>query len=98
MKLIVIGANGFVAKEVIRQSLRIPAIDSVLAVSRSATTAPSDPYPNTDLSKFQPHIVEDYDVYNDETRAAFADADACIWSAGSSYSMDIPDADLQAGP
>lgn len=81
MKLLIVGANGFVAKEVIRQSLRVSAIDSVLAISRSTTVVPNNPYPGSNLSKFRSLVVEDYDVYSDETKAEFADADACIWSA-----------------
>lgn len=83
MKLLIVGANGFVAKEVLRQSLRMPAVDSVLALSRKATVTPSDLYPNSDLSKFRSLVVEDYDVYNEDTKAAFADIDACIWSGPS---------------
>lgn len=81
MKLIIVGANGFVAKELIRQSLRLPAIGEIVAVSRSDVPPPSKLYPNSNLSKLQVVKVEDYDVYTDETKKAFSGADACIWCA-----------------
>lgn len=84
MKLIVVGANGFVAAEIIRQSLRLPAVGTVVAVSRSDVVPPSKPYPNSNLSKLQVVKVEDYDVYTEETKKAFVGADACIWCVLSS--------------
>lgn len=80
MKLIVVGANGFVATEILRQSLRLSAIGEVVAVSRSEVSPPSKPYPNTNLSKLRVVKVDDYDIYTDATKEAFAGADACIWS------------------
>lgn len=79
MKLIVVGASGFVATEIIRQCLRSPAIGEVVAVSRSQVTPPSKLYPNSNLSKLTVVKVDDYDVYTDATKEAFAGADACIW-------------------
>lgn len=79
MKLIVVGANGFVATEIIRQSLRMSAVGEVVAVSRSEVAPPNKLYPNSNLSKLRVVKVEDYDVYTDATREAFAGADACIW-------------------
>lgn len=79
MKLIIVGANGFVATELIRQSLRLPAVDEVVAVSRSEVSPPRKLYPNSNLSKLQVVKVDDYDVYNEATTKAFVGADACIW-------------------
>lgn len=79
MKLIVVGANGFVATEIIRQSLRLPAIGEVVAVSRSEVPSPTKLYPNSNLSKLTVVKVDDYDVYTNATKEALAGADACIW-------------------
>lgn len=79
MKLIVVGANGFVANEVIRQSLRLSAIGEVVAVSRSEVVPPTKLYPNSNPSKLRPVKIDDYDVYTEATKEAFAGADACIW-------------------
>lgn len=79
MKLIVVGANGFVATEMIRQSLRSPAIGEIVAVSRSEVTPPSKLYPNSNLSKLRVVKVDDYDVYTTVTKEAFLGANACIW-------------------
>lgn len=79
MKLIVVGAKGFVANEVIRQSLRLSAIGEIVAVSRSEVVTPTKLYPNSNLSKLRPVKIDDYDVYTEATKEAFAGADACIW-------------------
>lgn len=80
MKLLIVDANGFVAKEVVRQSLRMTNIDTVLAISRTPAEKPEDPYPDSGLFKFCSLVVQDYDIYNDEAKAAFTGVDACIWS------------------
>ncbi|KAF8206182.1 putative nucleoside-diphosphate-sugar epimerase [Mycena galopus ATCC 62051] len=65
MKLIVVGSTGFVAQEVIKQSLRNPSIKSVVALARKPLKSV---------------VVKDYDEYSDEVRKEFAGADACIWT------------------
>lgn len=75
MKLIVAGANGFVATEVIRQSLLRSDITSVVALARKAVSAPDGP----DASKLKSVVIEDYGSYPEEVRKEFAGADACIW-------------------
>jgi len=73
MKLIVVGATGFVGTEILRQSLLRKDISSVVAVTRRAlTSAPQSP-------KLKNVVVKDYDQYNDEARTAFKDANGCIW-------------------
>ncbi|KAJ6532057.1 hypothetical protein B0H19DRAFT_1189836 [Mycena capillaripes] len=76
MKLIVAGATGFVAEEVIRQSLRMPQITSVVALARKRVTAPD----SEGASKLKSVVVKDYDDYSDEVKKEFAGADACIWT------------------
>lgn len=80
MKLIVAGATGFVATEVIRQSLRIKSITSVVALARRPVTAPSNLDPGVDVSKLHSVTIKDYDEYSEDAIKQFADADACIWT------------------
>jgi uncharacterized protein YbjT (DUF2867 family) len=73
MKLIIVGATGFVGSEILRQSLLRTDITSVIAVTRRALTPPA-------LSpKLQNVVVKDYDQYSDEVKTAFKDANGCIW-------------------
>ena len=77
MKLIVAGANGFVASEVIRQSLLMREVTSVIALSRQPVSVGS----GAGSSKLKTVIVKDYDFYPDDVKKEFADANACIWYA-----------------
>lgn len=79
MKLVVTGASGNVATEVIRQSLNIPEITSVIAVARRAVAAPSNLESTADVSKFHSVVVNDYDSYPDDVMKELAGVDACIW-------------------
>jgi len=74
MKLIIVGASGYVGQEIVRQSLRIPKLTSVIAVSRKPITQPSE-----GAEKLNNVTVEDYDRYPDEVKKEFAGANACIW-------------------
>ncbi|KAI1095261.1 NAD(P)-binding protein [Rostrohypoxylon terebratum] len=80
MKLIVSGATGFVAEEVIRQSLSISEITSVIALARKPISAPERLAEGADLSKLRSVVVKDYDHYPEEVRKEFAGASACIWT------------------
>ncbi|KAK7187940.1 hypothetical protein PSPO01_06142 [Paraphaeosphaeria sporulosa] len=74
MKLIIVGATGFVGTEILRQSLLRKDISSVVAITRRALTSPpSSP-------KLQNVVVKDYDQYSDEAKTAFKDANGCIWT------------------
>jgi uncharacterized protein YbjT (DUF2867 family) len=77
MKLIIAGATGFVAEELIRQSLRHPDIKSVVALARRPVAAP--PGAGADGSKLKSVVVKDCDDYPEEVRRELAGADACIW-------------------
>lgn len=79
MKLIVAGATGFVATDVIRQSLRNPKITSVIALARRAVSAPENTGSDADASKLKSVVVEDFGTYPEDVKKHFADADACIW-------------------
>ncbi|KAF7374666.1 putative nucleoside-diphosphate-sugar epimerase [Mycena sanguinolenta] len=76
MKLIIVGATGFVAQELIRQCLPNPDIMSIVAVARR-------PIPNpvgANADKVKSVLVADFDNYSEEVKKEFAGADACIWT------------------
>jgi hypothetical protein len=75
MKLIVAGGSGLVATDIIRQSLLIPHITSLIVLSRRPITLPS----TGDHAKLKQVIVDNYESYTDVTRAHFSGAHACIW-------------------
>jgi hypothetical protein len=79
MQLIVAGSSGFLATEVIRQSLYLPKITSVIALARRSISAPEGLGADADASKLQSVVVKEYDEYPDEVKKQFANADACIW-------------------
>jgi nucleoside-diphosphate-sugar epimerase len=79
MKLIVTGASGYVGTEVIRKSLSLPQITSVIALARQAVSVPNDLDSQADVSKLQSIIIKDYNEYPDGVKEFFVDADACIW-------------------
>ncbi|KAF8859615.1 hypothetical protein BDZ45DRAFT_353534 [Acephala macrosclerotiorum] len=75
MKLVVAGGTGLLATEVIRQSLQIPEITSVIALARKPVHADG-----INSSKLKSAIINDYGEYPDDVKAEFAGADACIWT------------------
>lgn len=79
MKLIVAGASGFVATEVIRRSLSHPQITSVIALSRQLVSVPENLDAGADPSKLHSAVVQKYDEYTDDVKKQLANADACIW-------------------
>ncbi|KAH7210857.1 uncharacterized protein BKA55DRAFT_744271 [Fusarium redolens] len=78
MKLIVTGASGYVGSEIIRQSLKLSQVTSVIAVSRKLVSPPAGTIP----ARFESVVVQDYGSYPDHVRDAFHGADACIWTVG----------------
>jgi hypothetical protein len=79
MKLIIAGSTGFVATEIIRQAIRLPAVTSIIALSRRETSTPSAP--DGDASKLKSVICDDFINYSDEVKKELVGADACIWYA-----------------
>ncbi|KPM45560.1 hypothetical protein AK830_g941 [Neonectria ditissima] len=77
MKLIVAGATGLVGTEIIKQSLRIREITSVVALARRPVEIDQT---HPDSSKVKTVVVKDYGEYPDDVKAEFAGADACIWT------------------
>lgn len=78
-KVIVAGANGFVAAETIRQALISPEFTSIVALARRPLSLPSGLPAGTDSSKLQSVVVEDYSALSQDVKKHFAGADACIW-------------------
>ncbi|KAF5556096.1 hypothetical protein FNAPI_5887 [Fusarium napiforme] len=74
MKLIVVGATGYIGAGILRQALARSDVTSVVAVTRRPLeqTAP----------KLQNIIVPDYGTYSSAAKEAFAGAGACIWTVG----------------
>jgi uncharacterized protein YbjT (DUF2867 family) len=79
MKLIVSGGTGFVATEVIRQSLSDSRITSVLALARRPVAVPENLPAGADPSKFKSVVIADFAAYSDDVRKELEGADACIW-------------------
>ena len=78
MKLIITGASGFVATEVLRQALLLPSITSVVAVARNSVSPPNGT-PAANASKLKSVVVPDYATYPEDVRKELEGADACIW-------------------
>ncbi len=78
MKLIITGATGFVATEVLRQALLLPSITAVVAVARNHVSAPEG-LSASNTSKLKSVVVSDYDSYPEEVKKEFEGAEACIW-------------------
>ncbi|KXH29409.1 hypothetical protein CSIM01_12797 [Colletotrichum simmondsii] len=78
MKLIIAGASGFVGTELLKQSLRNPAIKTVVALTRQPLKIRAETSPDVDHSKLKNIVVSGYDQYSAETKAELATADACI--------------------
>ncbi|QKX64642.1 uncharacterized protein TRUGW13939_11818 [Talaromyces rugulosus] len=76
MKLVIVGATGFVGGEVLRQALRNPAVTSIVAITRREM--PEPPPQNFKLNYF---VLEDWtSQYPESLQTVIRGADACIWS------------------
>lgn len=82
MNLIIAGSTGSLGGELIRQSLRIPAVSSVVALGRRPFPVPE----GTDAAKLKSVVVEDFGSYSDNVRKEFEGANACIWYKAQLYS------------
>lgn len=78
MKVILVGAIGETATEVIRQALSHPEIISLVSLGRHETTAPNDLGP-AEASKLRSCVCEDLCNYPETVKKELADADVCIW-------------------
>lgn len=93
MKLIVAGGTGLVATEVIRQSLQMREITSVIALARKPVQIDG-----IESSKLKSVIISDYGEYPDHVKAEFAGADACIWYGLVAYRESMLTGACEAGP
>lgn len=89
MKLIITGATGFVATEVLRQALFLPSVTSVVAVARNSVSPPKD-VPAANAAKLKSVVVPDYGTYSEDVRKEFVGADACIWYVMRFWHYHIP--------
>lgn len=78
MKLLLTGGGGFVAKEIIRQSLLSDLVTSLVILTRSKIDFPQ----GLNVEKVKQVIIEDYERYSEEVRKEFRGLDACIWYGG----------------
>ena len=74
MKLIVAGATGYVAGEVIRQAVCMPEITTIVALARRPVELDS-----RESSKVKSVVIKDYGEYPDQVKKELAGSDACIW-------------------
>jgi len=79
VKLIIGGATGFVATEIIRQSLSNPKITTIYALGRKPIAVPTGTAPGADTSKLKSLVVKDFENYPEDVKAQLADADGAIW-------------------
>ena len=79
MKLVISGATGFVATELIRQSLSNPKVTLVIALARRHVAAPENLGPGADTSKLKSVVLEDFGKYPEDVKRQLEGADACIW-------------------
>ncbi|RYO99413.1 hypothetical protein DL764_006808 [Monosporascus ibericus] len=76
MKLVIVGGTGLVATELIKQSLAMPEITSIVAVARKPVQLEADA---VNESKFKSVVIRDYEEYPDTLKGGLSGADACIW-------------------
>ncbi|KAH7009916.1 hypothetical protein EDB80DRAFT_714075 [Ilyonectria destructans] len=79
MKVIVAGATGYVATEVIRQALSNKRITSLVALARRATSIPQNVASDADTTKLKSVVCDDFSNYPESIRGDLTGADAVIW-------------------
>jgi putative NADH-flavin reductase len=81
MKLVVVGATGFVGTEVVRLALRNKSVTSIVALVRKAIPIAEHPSLGADKSKLKSVLMEDWEnPYPEHVIEQLRGADACIWS------------------
>lgn len=88
MKLVIVGASGFVATELISQALRRPDVTNLVALSRKPVTAPN----GENAAKLKSVLISDYGEYPDDVKKELAGANACIWYGSFSQLQNFPPA------
>ncbi|KAF7308868.1 Copper radical oxidase [Mycena kentingensis (nom. inval.)] len=87
MKLLITGATGFVGGEVLSQSIRNPAISSVVVLTRR-------PLPKivANEPKVKEIVMQDFNVYSEEVKKELEGADACVWALGAR--LAVPEVEI----
>ncbi|VUC29976.1 unnamed protein product [Clonostachys rosea] len=80
MKIVIAGSTGFVATEVIRQALSIPDITKIVALGRREISPPAGLRANSDESKLQSVVLQDFLNYPDNVKKELEGADVVIWT------------------
>lgn len=76
MKIVIVGGTGLVATELIRQSLGMSEITSVVALARKPIQLEADA---VNKSKFKSVVIRDYEEYPDTLKPDLSGTDAVIW-------------------
>ena len=79
MQLIIAGASGYLATELVRQALCLPKITAVIALARRKVEVPTRLGQGADVGKLRSVVVRDYGEYPAEVKELLGKADACIW-------------------
>ncbi|KAK3683409.1 hypothetical protein B0T22DRAFT_538509 [Podospora appendiculata] len=77
MKVVIFGATGLIATELIRQALAMPEVTSIVAIARKEVQLDADA---VNTSKFKFVMIRDYMEYPDTMKAELLGADVCIWT------------------
>jgi precorrin isomerase len=73
VKVVISGTTGYVGVEAVKQSIRNPQVESIIALSRR-------PIPAFEKeSKVKVVIVDDFLDYSDSVKAELAGANGCLW-------------------
>ncbi|EXJ57465.1 hypothetical protein A1O7_07813 [Cladophialophora yegresii CBS 114405] len=80
MKLLIVGGTGFVATEIIRQSLASPEITSVVTLARRPVEVPQNLGGHVGPSKLKSVLLQDFTKYSEDVKAQLENVDACIWT------------------
>jgi len=74
MKIVISGCTGFIGGEVLRQTLKNPAITSVVVLSRKPLSIAA----SSDV-KVQVVLVDDFLHFSDAVMKAVEGAQGCVW-------------------
>lgn len=79
MKLVIVGATGFVGPEVITQALQHPSVTEVMALARRTTPLPEALRYSLVAKKFKSVVLKDFSNYTEDVKQELSGLDACIW-------------------
>lgn len=81
MHLLITGASGYLATEILRQALSHPQITTVTAIARTKVEAPPELKEAADKEKLRSVVVRDYGPagWGEDVKAALKGVGGCIW-------------------